>query len=96
MRTMATSAVRDTVTRCTPGTVVGGINAVVRLPRKWVAERQHTCLSCWRWGGKEQAAAHPTMVTSESMAICEIGQDGGGQARRWSGRRGCLTRHRGG
>ena len=32
MLTMATSAVRDTVTRCTPGTVVGGVNAVVRLP----------------------------------------------------------------
>ena len=45
MLTMATSAVRDTVTRCTPGTVVGGVNAVVRLPGTSVGERQHTSLS---------------------------------------------------
>ena len=77
VRTMATSAVRDTVTRPTPGTVVGGMNAVVRLPREWVTERQHTSLSCWRWGGEAQAAAHPTMVRTESMAICEVGEGGG-------------------
>ena len=59
VRTMATSAVRDTVTRPTPGTVVGGMNAVVRLPREWVAERQHTSLSCWRWGGRSAGGGAP-------------------------------------
>jgi len=77
MLTMATSAVRDTVTRCTPGTVVGGVNAVVRLPGTSVGERQHTSLSYTRQGGRGAgAAAHPTMVRTESMAICEKGQEG--------------------
>ena len=79
MLTMATSAVRDTVTRCTPGTVVGGVNAVVRLPGTSVGERQHTSLSYTRQGGRGAgAAAHPTMVRTESMAICENGQGGSG------------------
>ena len=83
MLTMATSAVRDTVTRCTPGTVVGGVNAVVRLPGTSVGERQHTSLSYTRQGGPGAgAAAHPTMVRTESVAICENGQGGSGQARR--------------
>ena len=78
MLTMATSAVRDTVTRCTPGTVVGGVNAVVRLPGTSVGERQHTSLSYTRFqvGRGAGAAAHPTMVRTESMAICENGQEG--------------------
>ena len=92
---MATSAVRDTVTRCTPGTVVGGMNAVVRLPGNRVAERQHIRLSSWRQGVKQQAAAHPTMVTSESMAICESGQGGGGQAVRRGVAKGGASRVRG-
>ena len=95
LRTMATSAVRDTVTRCTPGTVVGGMNAVVRLPGNRVAERQHIRLSSWRQGVKQQAAAHPTMVTSESLAICESGQGGGGQAVRRGVAKGGASRVRG-
>ena len=98
MLTMATSAVRDTVTRCTPGTVVGGVNAVVRLPGTSVGERQHTSLSYTRQGGRGAgAAAHPTMVRTESMAICENGQGGSGQARRRGvARRGDRRAQRGG
>ena len=98
MLTMATSAVRATVTRCTPGTVVGGVNAVVRLPGTSVGERQHTSLSYTRQGGRGAgAAAHPTMVRTESMAICENGQGGSGQARRRGvARRGDRRAQRGG